>query len=97
MDPAADLATSAEGWDIAEKVVIRVDGDLYLSSPMADELAPVVYSPEVPGLHLIRAFARGRREHSDLVVSEASEEYRLVLSPTSVDSGHNAVGADGVS
>ncbi|MFI5731520.1 hypothetical protein ACIA49_15460 [Kribbella sp. NPDC051587] len=91
-----DLAVAAADWEIAEEVTLRVTKDLYLVPLVPEGPVVKVYSPVVPGPHVIQAFARGRVTHYDSVVEEPTEDYLITIAPATAPRPRRRVGDDSV-
>ncbi|WP_432877442.1 hypothetical protein ACQPYH_28730 [Kribbella sp. CA-245084] len=91
-----DLAAAAADWELGEEMTMQVRKDLYLVPLVPEGPIIKVYSPSVPGPHLIRAVARGRATHYDSVVEEPTEDYLITISPTTAPRPRQQVGDDTV-
>lgn len=95
--PATPLADSLDGWDVGQEVTLTITGDLTLISPLGG--SPFVrraFAPERPGLHRVRALARGRARNRDRVSETPSEEYDVAFWAVTETEPEILVGDDGL-
>jgi len=94
--PPAPLVESMDGWQVGVEDTVDVDGKLNVVCWEPTEDTYEAFTPNKPGPHRVRVLARGRAEHYDHVVEEATEEYDISIWPTDGAAPRLSLGDDGV-
>lgn len=91
-EPLPSLAASATGWEVGEQVTITIHNELYLVPLMGNTPAPLAFTPQTPGLHLVRVLARGHTTNYDIPTWVPTEDYEITITPVTADPGRQATG-----
>jgi hypothetical protein len=94
-DQPPPLADSLTGWDIGVEDTFEIHDELSVV-PWGAGDSYEAFTPTKPGPHRVRVLARGRAEHYDAAVEEATEEYDISIWPTDSVEERLSLGDDGV-